>query len=65
MSQVIKCSIFFLTEGPVFYNKIYDFFHSRLGRFEAWDILGLGLFIFGCFVGAPVFYLMCLCCPEP
>jgi hypothetical protein len=51
MSRVIKCSIIFLTEGDVFNNKIYDFFHSRLGRLEAWDILGLGCFGVGTFWG--------------
>jgi hypothetical protein len=33
-----------ITVGTVYIYKIGKFFHSRLGRFEAWNVLGLGCF---------------------
>jgi hypothetical protein len=54
MIQIINfnnCTHNPILEGPVCNNTIYNFFNSRLGSFEACDILYLRRFGFGTFWG--------------
>jgi hypothetical protein len=52
-----------ITVGTVLINKVYNFFHNSLGRFEARDVIYLGHFGFGdslwlgCFEAWDVLYL--------